>query len=48
MADGRVVIDVLVNDKQLGKLDGRLGGVEKSASKVTSTAKGMTLASACD
>lgn len=44
MADGRVVIDVLVNDKQLGKLDGRLGGVEKSASKVTSTAKGMTLA----
>ncbi len=44
MADGRVVIDVLVNDEQLKKLDGSLGTVEKSTDKVATGAKNMTVA----
>ncbi|NMA18195.1 MAG: tape measure protein, partial [Clostridiaceae bacterium] len=44
MADGRVVIDVVVNDEQLKKLDGSLGTVEKSTGKVATGAKNMTVA----
>lgn len=44
MADGRVVIDVVVNDEQLKKLDGSLGTVEKSTGKVATGAKNMTAA----
>ncbi|NMD39134.1 MAG: tape measure protein, partial [Christensenellaceae bacterium] len=44
MADGRVVIDVVVNDEQLRKLDGSLGTVEKSTDKVATGAKNMAVA----
>lgn len=44
MADGRIVIDVVVNDGDFKKLNSSLGNVEKATDSVTGSAKNMTIA----